>query len=51
MDYEETSTWVMPPEPAKMKALRKCLNDIGIEYAIMKKDGPLVTLNMWIGED
>ena len=34
-----------------MNKLRKLLKDAGIDYVIVKRDGPLVQINLWLDKD
>lgn len=35
----------------KMIALRKALRELKIDHVVQKKDGNLVIINLWIGDD
>ena len=35
----------------KMIALRKALRDLKIEHVIKKKDGNLIIINLWVGDE
>ena len=35
----------------KMIALRKALRELKIEHVIKKKDGNLIIINLWVGDE
>jgi|TARA_B100000768_G_scaffold167240_1_gene171193 hypothetical protein len=37
-------------DPDRLQELKDTLYDAGLEYMIMKRDGALVQLNVWIGK-